>query len=117
MDPLTDAMRPHVAGKEVAILIDPEAYLHTKAGSWSVLPVASLTEVFLRSQLAQIQRTIETPGTLIVVQPQLLSKTCQQLDLSSFTVKHQLPFGAIVMEYDPKAEGASTSDADSSPQP
>lgn len=117
MDPLTDAMRSHVAGKAVAIMIDPEAFLHTKAGSWSVLPVASLTEVFLRSQLAQIQRTLETPGTLIVVQPHLLSNTCQQLDLSSFTVKHQLPFGALLMEYDPKAEGASASDADSSPQP
>jgi len=73
--------------------------------------------VFLRSQLAQIQRTIETPGTLIVVQPHLLSHTCQQLDLSSFTVKHQLPFGTLLMEYDPKTEGAAASDADSPPQP
>jgi hypothetical protein len=64
-----------------------------------------------------MQRTIETPGTLIVVQPQILSNTCQQLDLSSFTVKHRLPFGALLMEYDPKTEGASASDADSPPQP
>jgi len=117
MDPLTDALRQHVAGKAVAILIEPEAFLHTKAGSWSVLPVASLSEVFLRSQLAEIQRAIETPGTLIVVQPKLQSNVGQQLDLSSFTVQHMLPFGTLLMAYDPKAASASASDVDSLPQP
>ena len=50
MYPLTDAIRSHVEGKAVAMLIEPEACLHTKARSWSALPVASLSEVFLRFQ-------------------------------------------------------------------
>jgi len=104
MDPLIAALRPIVAGKEVAFLTDPEAFVHTKTGSWSALPMASLSEVFLRSQVAHIQRSIEKPGTVLVLQPKPLPHWCQQLDLSSFTEKQQLPFGYTVLEYEKKAE-------------
>jgi len=65
--PLTAALRPIVNGKEAVFLTDPEAFMHTKAGSWSALPMASRTEVFLRSQVAHIQRSIEKPGTVLVL--------------------------------------------------
>jgi hypothetical protein len=104
MDPLIAAIRPHVNGKEAVFLTDPEAFVHTKTGSWSALPVASLSEVFLLSQMADIQRSIEKPGTVIVLEPKPLSHRCKQFDLSSFTEKHQLPFGYTVLEYEPKAE-------------
>ncbi len=117
MDPLTDGLRQHVAGKEVAILVDPEAYIHTKTGSWSSLPVASLTEVFLRSQVEQIQRSIETPGMLVAIQPHVLNNVCQQLDLSSFVEKQQLPFGVVLLEYSPNGEDAPAKDADVPAQP
>jgi hypothetical protein len=104
MDPLIAAIRPHVNGKEAVFLTDPEAFVHTKTGSWSALPVASLSEVFLLSQMADIQRSIEKPGTVIVLEPKPLSHRCKQFDLSSFTEKHQLPFGYTVLEDEPKAE-------------
>jgi hypothetical protein len=104
MDPLIAALRPIVSGKEAVFVTDPEAFMHTKTGSWSALPVASLSEVFLRSQVAHIQQSIEKPGSVLVLQPKPLPHWCQQLDLSSFVETHQLPFGFVVLEYEPKAE-------------
>jgi len=104
MDPLLAALRPIVSGKEAVFVTDPEAFMHTKTGSWSALPMASLSEVFLRSQVADIQRSIEKPGTVLVFRPKPLPHWFQQLDLSSFTEKQQLPFGFVVLEYEPKAE-------------
>jgi len=117
MDPLTDALRQHVAGKDVVILFEPDAYLHTKIGSCSALPMASLTEVFLRSQVDQIQRTIETPGTVIVVQPNILNNVRQQLDLSSFVTTHQLPLETVLLEYAPHDTNAPEKDSDVTPLP
>jgi hypothetical protein len=104
MEPLIAALRPIVSGKEVVFLTDPEAFMHTKTGSWSALPMASVSEVFLRSQVADIQRSIEKPGTVFVFRPEPLPRWFQQLDLSSFTEKQQLPYGFTVLEYEPKAE-------------
>jgi hypothetical protein len=104
MEPLIAALRPIVSGKEVVFVTDPEAFMHTKTGSWSALPMASVSEVFLRSQVADIQRSIEKPGTVFVFRPEPLPRWFQQLDLSSFTEKQQLPYGFVVLEYEPKAE-------------
>jgi len=79
--------------------------------------VASLTEVFLRSQVEQIQRSIETPGMLLAIQPHVLNNVRQQLDLSSFVEKQQLPFGVVLLEYSPKGKDAPAKDADVPSQP
>lgn len=115
--PLTAALRPIVSGKEAVFLTNPEAFMHTKAGSWSALPMASRTEVFLRSQVAHIQRSIEKPGTVLVLQRKPLPAVCQQLDLSSFVETHQLPFGFTVLEYEPKAAQRSAVEADAPSPP
>jgi hypothetical protein len=104
MEPLIAALRPIVSGKEVVVVTDPEAFMRTKTGSWSALPMASLSEVFLRSQVVDIERSIEKLGTVLVFRPKPLPHWFQQLDLSSFTEKPQLPFGFVVLECKPKAE-------------
>ena len=103
MEPIWAAIRPHVEGKAVAILADPAAFMHTKTGSWSALPVASLIEVFLKSQLAEVQRSLEDPETVVVMQPELMPRWCQQLDLTAFKTLHQLPNGFVILQYDPAA--------------
>jgi len=103
MEPLWAAIRPHVEGKAVAILADPAAFMHTKTGSWSALPVASLIEVFLKSQLTDVQRSLEDPETVVVMQPELMPRWCQQLDLTAFKTTHRLLNGFVILQYDPAA--------------
>ena len=105
MDPIWEALRPHVAGKAVAILADPNAFIHTKTGSWSSLPVASPTEVFLESQLEGIRRVIEDPEAIVVLQPQLKPYWVDHLDLTSFKETHRLLNGFVILKYDPVAAG------------
>ena len=105
MDPIWEALRPHVAGKAVAILADPNAFIHTKTGSWSSLPVASPTEVFLDSQLEGIRRVIEDPEAIVVLQPQLKPYWVDHLDLTSFKETHRLLNGFVILKYDPVAAG------------
>jgi len=105
MDSVWNAIRPHVEGRAVAMLAEPEASIHTKTDSWSALPVASLTEVFLESQLTAVQRSLEHPGTIVAMHPKLMPEWCQRLDLAGFKETHRSPHGFVILQYDPAAAG------------
>ena len=91
--PIWDALRPHLSGRAVAVLTDPSAYIHAKTGSWSALPVANTAEVFLQSQLAEIESVLAEPGMLVVVQADLLPAWAKQLDLSNHQDVAEIPGG------------------------
>lgn len=98
LEPVWQALRPHVAGKPVVILAEPSAYLHTRTGSWSQLPVSSPTEVFFESQLAAIQRALERPGTILVLNPTRQPPWISLLDLDSFEAVADLPMGYSLLK-------------------
>jgi hypothetical protein len=77
----------------VAVLTDPAAYVHVKTGSWSALPVANTAEVFLESQLAEIESVVAEPGMLVVVQADLLPEWAKRLDLSEHKDVAEIPGG------------------------
>ena len=103
-EPIWDAIRPHVKGKAVAILADPEAFTHTKTGSWSVLPVASSSEIFLKAQVKEVQRAISSADTVVVVHPKMMPKWCHHLDLSAFKEIHSLVQDFKILQFDPAAD-------------
>jgi hypothetical protein len=107
MEPLWQALRPHVADRAVVFLTDPSGYFHTKTSSWSALSVANLAEVFLESQLAEIRQTIDEPGMVVVVQPDLMPAWGKRLDLSGHQLVAELPNGFQVLRAKPGATGAS----------
>jgi hypothetical protein len=98
LEPVWQQLRPHVAGKPVVILAEPSAYLHTRTGSWSQLPVSSPTEVFLESQLAAIQQALEPSDTILVVNPKLQPPWTQLLDLGGFEPVAELPMGYSLLK-------------------
>ena len=94
---LAAAFAPALAGQPAVILAEPSTYFHVHAGSWSALPVASPTEVFLRSQVAEAQRVLDG-GVPLLVHPRGRPEWARHLDLSGYRPVQDYPGGFVLLE-------------------
>jgi len=93
---LAAGFAPALAGRPAVILAEPSTYFHVHAGSWSALPFASPTEVFLRSQVAEAQRVLDG-GVPLVVHPRGRPEWARHLDLRGYRPVHDYPGGFVLL--------------------
>ncbi len=97
---LAAAFAPEMAGRPAVILAEPSAYLHVHTSSWSALPCASPTEVFLRSQVAEAQQVLDRGEVLVLFHPDGRPKWARWLDLRAFRAVREGPRGLTLLRHD-----------------
>jgi hypothetical protein len=96
---LWDSLRHAVGGRPVAVLIDPEGYIHLKTSSWSPLPVSTLTEVFLRDQVAAVQASLDDPATMVLMHDTLMHPLIGAFDLSALSDRQDVQGGFYLLRH------------------
>jgi len=99
MSGLAAGFAPALTGREVVILAEPSSYFHARTASWSALPVASSTEVFLKSQVAEIQGLLDRGDVPVLLHLRMCPSWANHLDLTSFRPVREYPGGFVLLRH------------------
>jgi hypothetical protein len=96
---LAAAFAPELVGRPAVIFAEPSNYFHVHTGSWSALPFASPTEVFLRSQVVEAQQVLDRGGVPVILHPRGRPKWSRLLDLRAYRPVREYPGGFVLLRH------------------
>lgn len=81
------------------IFAEPSNYFHVHTGSWSALPFASPTEVFLRSQVVEAQQVLDRGVVPVILHPRGRPEWSRLLDRRAYRPVQEYPGGFVLLRH------------------